>query len=179
MAQKKVISMLEFLRTGKLAGVGCGCTTDDVIRVLGKPEINYENLEYPSFCYDDLEIWFNSLTRVVYRMTFRRFRSSWKPKHSHSFEQALPQITRAKVNAWVIRDSIDLETVKRFLKTANIMFIQNHWYSNVKELELPSGVCMLFDPPKANHSRLGAIYIRDVELTRQVFPHYEKGEAYG
>jgi hypothetical protein len=174
---KKVISLLEFLRTGKLAGLTCGCTTDDVIRVLGKPNYGYED-RFPNFRYDSLELWFNTQTQVVYRITLQRFRNFGKPKSTHSFRQGIPQITRAKVDAWVIREDMDIETTKRFLKTANIKYVQNHWHSNVEELELQSGVCLLFDPD-ANRSRLCCIYIRDTELTQQIFPGYKKGQTYG
>jgi hypothetical protein len=180
MPKKKVISMLEFLRTGVLGGIACGCTITEVLQRFGKSdyEVTYQGGDISSFRYDSLEIWFNTQTRVVYRITLQRFRNFWKPKSTHSFRQGIPQITRAKVDAWVLRESMDIETVMRFLKTANIKYVQNHWHSDVEELELQSGVCLLFDP-NANRSRLCCIYLRDTELTRQIDPSYEKGQSYG
>ena len=179
---KKVISILEFLRTGKLAGLAPGCTTDDVIRVLGKPDYEAQSPDDEDsrwFRYDSLEIWFHGQTRVVNRLTLQRFRSFWNPKNSHSFRQGIPQITRAKVDAWVIRETMDIETIKRFLKTANIAYRQNLWGNFVDQIELSSGVCLLFAIPEDISSGLSYMYVQDEELSRQQFAkdYSEQGHA--
>jgi hypothetical protein len=142
MARRQVISMLEFLCTGKLAGITCGCTAEDVVSILGKPDCQTDSW----FRYNSLEVWFYAETRIVYRLTFQRFRNFWKPKHAHSFEQSIPQITRAKVDPWVLREGLELETAKRFLKTANLEFQQSQLPMGSDQLELKSGVCLLFEP---------------------------------
>jgi hypothetical protein len=142
MPRRQVISMLEFLRTGKLAGITCGCTAEDVVSTLGKPDYQTDSW----FRYDSLEVWFFAETRVVYRLTLQRFRNFWKPKHAHSFEQSIPQITRAKVDPWVLRERLGLETIKRFLKTANLEYQQSQWKIGTDQLKLASGVCLLFEP---------------------------------
>jgi hypothetical protein len=166
MPKKKVISMLEFLRTGKLAGLTPGCTTDDVIRVLGKPDYEAhspddENTRW--FRYDSLEVWFDGQTRVVNRLTLQRFRSFWSPKNSHSFNQGIPQITRAKIDAWIIRETMDIETIKRFLKTANIEYQQNLLKNFIDQIELSSGVCLLFENPEDIRPGLSYMYIQERE----------------
>ena len=182
MSRRQVISMLEFLRTGKLAGLAPGCTTDDVIRVLGKPDYEYEDFgvkNVSNFRYESLEIWFHTQTRVVYRITLQRFRSFWMPKSSHSFRQGIPQITRAKIDAWIIRQGLDLETMKRFLKTANLKYVQRRWESGVDQLDLESGVRLLFDPPDATYRPgLGFIYVKDSELMRQISSHYGREQEH-
>jgi hypothetical protein len=142
MARRQVISILEFLRTGKLAGITCGCSTKDVLSVFGKPDYQTDSW----FRYSSLEVWFYAETRIVYRLTFQRFRHFREPKHSHSFHQAIPQITRAKVNPWVLREGLGIETAKRLLKTANLEYQQSQWPMGSDQLELKSGVCLLFEP---------------------------------
>ena len=135
--------MLEFLRTGKLAGITCGCTAEDVLSVFGAPDWKTDSW----FRYDSFEVWFDADTRIVYRLTLQRFRGYFgRQKHSHSFQQAIPQITRAKVDPWVIREGLGLEATKRFLKTAHFKYQQSRWKIGTDQLELESGVCLLFEP---------------------------------
>jgi hypothetical protein len=142
MSRRRVISILEFLRTGKLAGITCGCTTGDVIASLGQPDFKYVT----NFRYDSLEVWFHADTRIVYRLTFQRFRHFREPKHSHSFQQAIPQVTRAKIDPWMLREGLELETAKRFLKTAHLEYQQSQLPTGSDQLELESGVCLFFEP---------------------------------
>jgi hypothetical protein len=142
MAHRQVISMLEFLRTGKLAGITCGCTAENIVSILGKPDYQTDSW----FRFNSLEVWFYAETRIVYRLTFQRFRRFREPKHSHSFQQAIPQITRAKVNPWVLREGLEIETTKRLLKTANLEYQQIQLPMGSDQLELKSGVCLLFEP---------------------------------
>ena len=172
---KKVISILEFLRTGKLAGLAPGCTTDDVIRVLGKPDYEYESIgvkNVSNYGYDSLEIWFHTQTRVVNRFSFKRLRTylqrDSRRKHKHSFEQSIPRISRNQFDPWVIREHLELETLKRFLKTANLQYVQSQWKIGVDQLDLQSGVCLLFDPPDFDMPGLGYISIQNDELIRNI-----------
>jgi hypothetical protein len=167
MARRQVISMLEFLRTGRLAGIICGCSAENVVSILGPPDYEAESQTANWFRYDSLEVWFFAETRVVYRLTLQRFRNFWKPKHAHSFEQSIPQITRAKVDPWVLRQGLELETAKRFLKTANLEYQQSQWKIGVDQVELQSGVRLLFDPVDSKYAGLSFLEIAPEELSIQ------------
>jgi hypothetical protein len=171
-ARRQVISMLEFLRTGKLAGITCGCTAEDIVAVLGPPDYEAQSpfIENSSwFRYDSLEVWFHAKTRIVNRLTLQRFRHFRDPKHSHSFQQSIPQITRAKIDPWVLRESLELETAKRFLKTANLEYKQSQWEIGVDQLDLQSGVYLLFDPAQSDDAGLSYLGISDNELIEELY----------
>jgi hypothetical protein len=177
---KKVISMLEFLRTGILGGIKCGCTTNDVIGILGKPDYETFSSDFPDiswFHYDSLEVWFHTDLRIVYRFTLQRFHR-YKNKRNYfatDFHLGTPKISGAKVDPWVIRQNLDLGTMQRFLKSAKIEFRHSQWRAfkpPVDQLDLDSGVVMLFDPATEDDPGLGYISKDDDELRAKLFPNW-------
>jgi hypothetical protein len=170
MPKKKIISMLEFLRTGKSAGITCGCTAEEVVSRLGPPDYESDYDYIKKLRYNSLEVWFHADTRIVYRLTFQRFRHFRKPKHSHSFQQAIPLVTRAKVDPWVLREGLGLETAKRLLKTANLEYQQSQLPFGADQLKLESGVCLLFEP--ADEPWLCFLEIAPKELSIEKNPSY-------
>jgi hypothetical protein len=179
MPKKKVISMLEFLRTGMFGGIACGCTMNDVLRQFGKPDYIYQPDEILSFTYGSLEIWFHTEQKIVHRITLKRFhlycweknltRENTLKRHTHFFKQSKPKIPRKKFNSWVLRGGMDVFTFSRFLKTAKIEFRHSQWWRNKKsapdQLNLDSGVRLFFDPPGDSHTPgLGFIEMRDDEI---------------
>jgi hypothetical protein len=172
MSRRRVISMLEFLRTGKLAGITCGCTAEDVVSVFGEPdyEAHSDSIQNCSwFRYDSLEVWFHAKTRIVNRLTLQRFRHFRQPKRSHSFQQSIPQITRAKIDPWVLRESLELETAKRFLKTAHLDYKQSQSSIGIDQLNLQSGVYLLFDPAQSDDAGLSYLGITNNELIESLY----------
>ena len=169
---RRVLSILEFLRTGKLGGITCGCTTTDVIAALGQP--NYEDasdhIKNSSVMgFADLEVWFHAQTQIVNRLSIKGFRNLTKPKSQHTFAQAIPHITRAKVDPWVLRHGLGIDTMKRFLKTANLEYQQSRQNHILDRLDLESGVCLLFDPIGSDDAGLGYLGISNTELIDELY----------
>ncbi len=182
MPKKKIISMLEFLRTGVLGGIACGCTTTEVLRQLGKPDykaISPVDKNWAWFRYDSLEIWFHEETQIVSRMTLQRFwathrkngiyQSKGLRKRTHFFEQSVPGITGATVDPWVLREGLDVYTLMRFLKTANINFrhSQKTW-ARTDQLNLDSEVNILFE--SANEVNPGLCFI-EIEVNSDLLKY--------
>ena len=183
---KKVISMLEFLRTGVLGGIACGCTTDDVIRVMGKPDyeaISHYIKEISWFRYDSLEVWFHTEQKIVYRMTLQRFehrfwnkarrRENILKKRTHLFKQSKPKIPRTRIDSWVIREGMEVFTFSRFLKMAKIEFRHSQWWRMknciIDQIDLDSSVRLFFEPSTEDKPGLSYIEVRNDEIQYQLF----------
>jgi hypothetical protein len=190
MPKKKVISMLEFLRTGVLGGIACGCTITEVLQRFGKPDYKAVS-PYVKHCswfrYGSLEIWFHEETQIVNRMTLQRFqqrhrsnglyrnkshtiyRNTSPKRRKHRFEKAIPNISRKTIDPWILREGLDVYTLMRFLKTANLEFRHslNRW-TKVDQLDLDSGIYLFCDSPQEDYPGLSYIEIRDDLLWNQL-----------
>jgi hypothetical protein len=137
MSKKKVISILEFLRTGTIFGIAVNASVDDVFGILGRPDYVWASPDVPTATvmgYGDLEFWFHTESKVLNRMKFKL----WPNK--------LFSMRGTKIDPWVIHTRLDIETAKRFLKTARLEYEQSVTTIGIMQLDLPSGVTMLFDP---------------------------------
>lgn len=179
MPKKKLISMLEFLRTGVLGGIACGCTITEVLQRFGKPDFTYQPSEISSFRYGSLEVWFHTEQKIVYRITLHHFWNEYTrsanalKKRTHVFKQSKPKIPRKTIDSWVLRGGMDVFTFSRFLKTAKIEFGHSQWWGNKNsapdQLDLESGVRIFFDPPDSHARGLAFIEMRDDEIQYQLF----------
>jgi hypothetical protein len=144
MPKKKVISMLEFLRTGTVLGVSVDSNIADVFKVFGKPDYIWQSLTPNVSCtgFGDLEFWFFNDSKQLNQIKFRIWDNNNKPI----------KICRAKLNPWVICFGLRLEVAKRFLKSAKLEFEQTKPSNYINQISLASGVTLLFDDPKHIYS---------------------------
>jgi hypothetical protein len=186
MPKKKVISILEFLRTGIVGNIACGCKTNDVIQQFGRPDYIYHSGAPSSLTYGSLEIWFHPKENIVYRITFKNFKlhywekTSYKAKapkrRTHEFRQSKLIVPRVKFDPWVVRDGMDVFTLMRFLKMAKIEYWHSQWWGNKNsapdQLNLDSGVQIFFDPPNSHSPGVGFIEMKDEDLYSQLFDNW-------
>ncbi len=186
MPKKKVISILEFFRTGVLGDIACGCTTSEVFQQFGKPDYIYHSGAPSSLTYGSLEIWFHPEQEIVYRITFKSFKLHfWKKvsrksktlkRRTHEYRQSKPIIPRVKFDPWVVRGGIDVFTLSRCLKMANVECWHSQWWGNKNsapdQLNLASGVRIFFDPPDSPTPGIGFIEIIDNDLHSQLFDNW-------
>jgi hypothetical protein len=170
MPKKKVISMLEFLRTGSFGGISCGMTLDDFHREFGKADFVWFPPEFDQIGYtgvDSLEIVFHKATNIICRIKLRWLSFKSKKKYGSFLKithpsHRVPRIARAKIDPWVIRENLEVHTFLRFLKSAKLNFFHSQWrFGQVDQIELESGVILLFDPPDEDSPGLGHLEISD------------------
>jgi hypothetical protein len=174
-SQRRIISMLEFLRTGNLGGIHCGSTTEDVLREFGQPWYKAKSLFVKNvswFRYDSLELWFHEEQQIISRMTLQRFKP-WRKrgfrKKTHFFDQSVPSIPRAIVDPWVIREGLEVNTLMRFLKSADFEYAHSQWrFMHVDQINLTSGVVLLCDPLDSDDPGLGYIDLTDAVLHKMI-----------
>ena len=75
MPKKKVISMLEFLRTGSFGGISCGVEVSEAKKFLGKPIYvkEYENATQ-KWVYEDVDFNVNLEIQKIYGIVIWGFR---------------------------------------------------------------------------------------------------------
>jgi hypothetical protein len=151
---KKIISMLEFLRTGTVLGVTVESSVADVFRVFGKPDYTWQSLDpnISSMGYGDLEFWFWNDSQQL-----DQIKINLNSLHPIS-------VRRAKLDPWIICFGLPLEIAKRYLKSAKLEFELSKPSKYIDQIQLASGVTLLFDDPKHIFSEgLGWIGIRKRE----------------
>jgi hypothetical protein len=152
MPKKKVISILEFLRTGSISGISVDSSIADAYLAFGKPDYAWQSFDPDVLTtivgFSDLEIWFENKSQRVRQIKFKLW------------EKAKPiTVRRAKLDPWVIFCGLQLETAKRFFKSANLDFVQTKSVADIDQIRFQSGVTLLFDPDNSDQAGLGWIGI--------------------
>jgi hypothetical protein len=169
MPKKKVISMLEFLRTGSFGGISCGMDVAHFVEKFGSPDWVWYSPELPNLGFmgivESLEIGFLKDLNIIGMIKinflsgkghkrYSRFSKKIHPTHR------VPYISRVKFNPWIIRDHLDCQTFQRFLMSAQLNYTHTKIYSlGLDQIEFESGVTLLFDSKDSDSPGLGHISI--------------------
>ncbi len=141
MPKKKVISMLEFLRTGMFGGLAVGADVNDLTRDFGKPIYikEYKDLT-TKWVYEDVDFYVNLELQKVYGIIIWGFRDKDdlgnRPRENKKF----------LIDPWVLRWESGIAKTQKALESENINF--QHLSSTPGEgyetFRLESGVEIVF-----------------------------------
>jgi hypothetical protein len=134
---KKIISMLEFLRTGTFGGFKIGLSMDDFIMRFGKPLYHKESDDYTGkLVYEDVDIYTCLKTHKIWGIIFWGFRNS-------DNQGGFPlENKKFIVEPWKLRYELGLMETKNALDSENLKFIHisGHPGREYETLRLESGV---------------------------------------
>jgi hypothetical protein len=119
MPKKKVISMLEFLRTGMFGGLAVGADVADLRPTFGKPVYIKENEDFRGkYVYEDVEFFYNMESQKVYGIIIFGFRDKDElgnfPRENKKF----------RIDPWILRWQSGLLNTRNALNSENLTFQQ-------------------------------------------------------
>jgi hypothetical protein len=141
MPKKKVISMLEFLRTGMFGGLSVGADVADLRPHFGEPVYikNYRDLT-AKWAYEDMEFYVNLELQKVYGIIIAGFQDKddlgHYPRENKDF----------KIDPWILRWESGLLNTKNALDSVNLEFLQipNAPSEGYETFRLKSGTQIIF-----------------------------------
>ncbi len=141
MPKKKVISLLEFLRTGSFGGLTNGARISELTTHFGKPIYTKENENLSGkWVYEDVDFYTNLEREVVYGIVIWGFRDQDelgnKPRENESF----------RIDPWILRWQLGLDKTFTSLKSENLKFQQlpDTPCTSYESLKLESGTEIIF-----------------------------------
>ncbi len=141
MPKKKVISMLEFLRTGSFGGLTDGMKVSDLEPLFGEPIYTKEGDDHTGkWVYDDVDFYVNLELNIVYGIVIWGFRDEDGqgnyPRENKNF----------RIEPWQLRWQLGLVKTINALKTENLKFQQlpNTPIDSYETLKLESGAEIIF-----------------------------------
>jgi hypothetical protein len=160
MPKKKVISMLEFLRTGMFGELSLGSTKNDMLQFLGEPSAWGNSITKDlGFCiYGDVEFhwWTNTnKIRLIHFDHFSRINDTGEyPRLHKSYE----------LDPWVIRSEANMFDIQNALSKQQIPFSRVNKLSTWDALILESGCEINFDSEDRDFFGLVGISCNDRSL---------------
>ncbi len=141
MPKKKVISMLEFLRTGSFGGLTNGAKITELEQLFGEPIYTKDDEgNTGKWVYEDVDFYVNLEFNVVYGIVIWGFRDKDElgsiPRENKNF----------RVDPWLLRWQLGLEKTCNALKSENLRFQQlpNVPDEGYETLKLESGTEIIF-----------------------------------
>jgi hypothetical protein len=176
MPKKKVISMLEFLKTGTFGGFEIGSSMDDFVLQFGKPLYSKENDDFTGkLVYEDVDIYTFLKSRKVWGIVFWGFRKS---DEQGSFPM---ENKKFRIDPWKLRYEYGLLKTKNALDSESLKFSQipAHPSTGYETLRLASGIEIILTEEyvknRSNDSPINLVYDAILKLEPKILTEVTDG----
>jgi hypothetical protein len=157
MPKKKVISMLEFLRSGNFGMLGLGASREDMLAYLGEPTdwANTTNNDFDFCKYGDVEFHWNKDTKRIFLIHMDWF--SGEDQIGNRPLLSEPHI----LNSWLLHQGMDINAAELALEKEFIPFSKKNRMPGLDVFEFENNCEIYFDTGDEDFSGLSAISLFD------------------